>query len=34
MRLHNASSRVEMSLKFDIQLQSKPEDLFYLDVKW
>lgn len=34
MRLHNASSRVEMSLKFDIQFQSKPEDLFYLDVEW
>ena len=34
MRLHNASSKVEMSLKFDIQLQSKPEDIFYLDVKW
>lgn len=34
MRLHNASSRVEMSLKFDIQLQSKPEDVFYLDVVW
>ncbi|MGN0213545.1 MAG: HaeIII family restriction endonuclease [Muribaculaceae bacterium] len=34
MRLHNASRRVEMSLKFDIQLQSKPEDIFYLDVEW
>lgn len=34
MRLHNASSRVELSLKFDIQLQSKPEDVFYLDVVW
>ncbi|MGM9859485.1 MAG: HaeIII family restriction endonuclease [Muribaculaceae bacterium] len=34
MRLHNASSMVEMSLKFDIQLQSKPEDLFYLDIEW
>ena len=34
MRLHSASSRVEMSLKFDIQLQSKPEDIFYLDVVW
>ncbi|MGM9824454.1 MAG: HaeIII family restriction endonuclease [Muribaculaceae bacterium] len=34
MRLHNASSRVELSLKFDIQLQSKPEDIFYLDVVW
>ena len=34
MRLHNASSNVEMSLKFDIQLQSKPEDIFYLDVEW
>lgn len=34
MRIHNASTFVEMSLKFDIQLQSKPEDLFYLDVEW
>lgn len=34
MRLHNASSKVELSLKFDIQLQSRPEDLFYLDVEW
>ena len=34
MRLHNASSKVEMSLKFDIQLQSKPEDIFSLDVEW
>lgn len=34
MRLHNASSRVELSLKFDIQLQSKPEDISYLDVVW
>ena len=34
MRLHNASSIVEMSLKFDIRLQSKPEDIFYLDVEW
>ena len=33
-RLHNASSKVEMSLKFDIQLQSKPEDIFYLNVEW
>lgn len=34
MRLHNASSKVELSLKFDIQLQSKPEDVFYLDIVW
>lgn len=34
MRLHSASDFVEKSLKFDIQLQSKPEDLFYLDVEW
>ena len=34
MRLHNAATLVETSLKFDIQLQSKPEDIFYLDVEW
>ena len=34
MRLHNASSRIETSLKFDIQLQSKPENIFYLNVEW
>ena len=34
MRLHNASNKVELSLKFDIQLQSKPEDVFYLNVEW
>ena len=34
MRLHNAKKSVELSLKFDIQLQSKPEDIFYLNVEW
>lgn len=33
-RIHNASSRVEPSLKFDIQLVGQPADLFYLDVEW
>lgn len=33
-RIHNASSKVEPSLKFDIQLQSKPEDVFYLNREW
>ncbi len=33
-RIHNASSYVEPSLKFDIQLQGQPADLFYIDTKW
>ncbi|MDR2523933.1 MAG: HaeIII family restriction endonuclease [Candidatus Nomurabacteria bacterium] len=33
-RIHNASSKVETSLKFDIQLQSKPEDIFYINREW
>lgn len=33
-RLHNASSRVEPSLKFDIQLVGQPSSLFYIDVDW
>ena len=33
-RIHNASSKVETSLKFDINLQSKPEKMFYIDVEW
>ncbi|MFI3285032.1 MAG: HaeIII family restriction endonuclease [Rikenellaceae bacterium] len=33
-RIHNASSNVEASLKFDIQLQSKPENIFYLNRRW
>ncbi|MDR1694545.1 MAG: HaeIII family restriction endonuclease [Lactobacillaceae bacterium] len=33
-RIHNASSHVETSLKFDIQLRGQPADLFYLDIKW
>jgi hypothetical protein len=33
-RIHNASTKVEPSLKFDIQLQSKPEEIFYLSRKW
>ena len=34
LRIHNASTKVEASLKFDIQLQSKPEDLYYVNVEW
>ena len=33
-RIHNASSRVESSLKFDIQLIGQPADLFYIDKEW
>ncbi|MDR0734013.1 MAG: HaeIII family restriction endonuclease [Dysgonamonadaceae bacterium] len=33
-RIHNASSKVEASLKFDIQLIGQPADLFYLDREW
>lgn len=33
-RIHNASSRVEPSLKFDIQLFGQPSNLFYVDVAW
>lgn len=33
-RIHNASSKVEASLKFDIQLIGQPADLFYIDREW
>ncbi|MFI3287840.1 MAG: HaeIII family restriction endonuclease [Rikenellaceae bacterium] len=33
-RLHSASTIVEKSLKFDIQLQSKPEDILYINRTW
>jgi len=33
-RIHNASTIVETSLKFDINLQSKPENMFYVEVEW
>lgn len=33
-RIHNASTIVEPSLKFDIQLIGQPADLFYIDVDW
>lgn len=33
-RIHNASSRVEPSLKFDIQLQGQPAEWFYIDAEW
>jgi hypothetical protein len=33
-RIHNASTKVEKSLKFDVQLIGMPTDLFYLDIEW
>ena len=33
-RIHNASSRVESSLKFDIKLIGQPSSLFFVDVAW
>lgn len=33
-RIHNASSLVEPSLKFDIQLVGQPSNLFFIDVAW
>jgi len=33
-RIHNASTIVEPSLKFDVQLAGQPTDLFYIDAKW
>jgi hypothetical protein len=33
-RIHNASTIVEPSLKFDIKLVGQPSSLFYLDVAW
>lgn len=33
-RIHNASTIVEPSLKFDIQLQSQPANIFYLNKEW
>jgi len=33
-RIHNASTIVEPSLKFDIQLVGQPADLFYIDTEW
>jgi len=33
-RIHNAASKVETSLKFDIQLLGQPSDLFYKYVEW
>ena len=34
MRIHNASSRVEPSLKFDVQLVSFPSSLFAQTEPW
>ncbi|MBO7054332.1 MAG: HaeIII family restriction endonuclease [Bacteroidales bacterium] len=33
-RIHNASTIVEPSLKFDVQLLGSPDALFYIDAKW
>ena len=33
-RIHNASTVVEPSLKFDIQIVGQPANLFYLNVNW
>jgi hypothetical protein len=33
-RIHNASTTVEPSLKFDIKLNGQPTDLFYLNKVW
>ena len=33
-RIHNATSKVETSLKFDIQLLGQPSDLFYKYAEW
>lgn len=33
-RIHNASTRVEPSLKFDIQLTGQPSSLFFVDIAW
>jgi len=33
-RIHNAASKVETSLKFDIQLLGQPSDLFYKYAEW
>ena len=33
-RIHNASTYVEPSLKFDIQLKGQPADLFYINATW
>jgi hypothetical protein len=33
-RIHNASTIIEPGLKFDIQLLSKPENMFYVNKEW
>ena len=33
-RIHSASTLIEPSLKFDIQLIGQPANLFFLDVAW
>ncbi len=33
-RIHNASSKVEPSLKFDVQLILQPTALFVIDMPW
>ncbi|WP_432206697.1 HaeIII family restriction endonuclease [Mycobacterium tuberculosis] len=32
--MHNASTIVEPSLKFDIKLFGQPSSLFFIDVDW
>lgn len=32
--IHNASRKVESSLKFDVQLIGKPTALFVIDMPW
>lgn len=33
-RIHNASSKVEPSLKFDVELIGQPTGLFIIDMPW
>lgn len=33
-RIHNASSKIETSLKFDVKLESTPDSLYRLDEPW
>jgi hypothetical protein len=33
-RIHNAKKEIEPSLKFDIQLESRPKGLFYINKGW
>jgi hypothetical protein len=33
-RIHNASTKVETSLKFDVQIIGVPLNIFYIECKW